>query len=172
MKFSTLPALALLVAATAVSAADEKLTIGQFDFVVSSPWKKAENTGMMTKAVLTWPVEGAAPIEAKFYDFGGPSGGIDANIKRWVSQFEGKPEVKQEELTFGGTKVVLLTASGTYLDGGPMSPTKTPRPDYTLCGAILAGDQSNIFIKMAGPKAAMARAQADFKKLATSPVAK
>lgn len=169
MKF---PALALLAVAATAVAADEKITVGQFDFVISAPWKKAENTGMMTKAVLAWPVEGASPIEAKFYDFGGPSGGIDANIKRWVGQFEGKPEVNREELTFGNTKVVLLTASGTYLDGGPMSPTKTPRPDYTLCGAILAGDQSNVFIKMAGPKVAMARAQADFKKLATSPFAK
>lgn len=167
-----LPALATLAFAAVAFAADEKLTVGQFDFVLASPWKKAENSGMMTKAVLVWPVEGGAPIEAKFYDFGGPSGGIEANITRWVSQFEGKPEVKQEELTFGTTKVVLLTASGTYLDGGPMSPTKTPRPDYTLCGAILAGDQSNVFIKMAGPKAAMAKAQADFKKLATSPVSK
>ena len=167
-----LPTFAFLVAAMATFAADDKLTVGQFDFVLASPWKKAENTGMMTKAVLAWPVEGGTPIEAKFYDFGGPSGGIEANIARWVSQFEGKPEVKQEELTFGSTKVILLTASGTYLDGGPMSPTKTPRPDYTLFGAILAGDQSNIFIKMAGPKAAMAKAQADFKKLTTSPVAK
>jgi hypothetical protein len=166
-----LPSIVALAAATAF-AADEKLTVGQFDFVLASPWKKGENPGMMTKAVLTWPVEGGAPIEAKFYDFGGPSGGIEANVTRWISQFEGKPEVKQEELTFGTAKVVLVTASGTFLDGGPMSPTKTPRPDYTLFGAILAGDQSNVFIKMTGPKAAMAKAQADFKKLATSPFAK
>ena len=172
MKFSLFPALAIFAAAVTALAADEKLTVGQFDFVMAAPWKKAENSGMMTKAVLNWPVEGGAPIEAKFYDFGGPSGGIEANISRWLSQFEGKPEVKQEELTFGSTKVILLTASGTYLDGAPMSPTKTPRPDYTLCGAILAGDQSNVFIKMTGPKAAMAKAQADFKKLSTSPFAK
>jgi hypothetical protein len=164
--------LTFLLAATSVFAADEKLTVGQFDFMVTAPWKKAEKAGMMTKAVLAWPVEGGAAIEAKFYDFGGPSGGIEANITRWISQFEGKPEVKQEELTFGSTKVILLTASGTYLDGAPMSATKTPRPDYILCGAILAGDQSNVFIKMTGPKAAMEKAAADFKKLATSPFAK
>ncbi|MCE9519470.1 MAG: hypothetical protein K8R87_07960 [Verrucomicrobia bacterium] len=164
--------LTFLLAATSVIAADEKLTVGQFDFTIVAPWKKAENTGMMTKAILAWPVEGGTPIEAKFYDFGGPSGGIEANITRWISQFEGKPEVKKEELTFGNTKVILLTASGTYLDGAPMSPTKTPRPDYILCGAILAGDQSNVFIKMTGPKAVMDKAAVDFKKLATSPVAK
>lgn len=164
--------LAFLVATTAVLAADEKLTVGQFDFKVSPAWKKAENTGMMTKAVLAWPVEGGTPIEAKFYDFGGPSGGVEANIKRWISQFEGTPEVKQEELTFGSSKVILLTASGTYLDGAPMSANKTPRPDFMLCGAILAGDQSNVFIKMTGPKASMTKAADDFKKLATSPFAK
>lgn len=166
-----LPALLLTFCAAAARAADEKLTVGQFDFVLASPWKKAENTGMMTKAVLAYPVEGGSAIEAKFYDFGGPSGGIDANIQRWVSQFEGSPEVKKEELSFGATKVVLVTATGTYLDGPPGG-AKTSKPDHTLCGAIVAGDQSNVFIKMAGPKAPMAKAQADFKKLATSPFAK
>ncbi len=164
--------LTFILATTSVFAADEKLTVGQFDFIIASPWKKAENAGMMTKAVLAWPVEGGTPIEAKFYDFGGPSGGIEANITRWISQFEGKPEVKQEELTFGTTKVILLTANGTYLDGGAMSATKISRPDYTLCGAILAGDQSNVFIKMVGPKAVMTKAAAYFKKLVTSPVVK
>lgn len=151
-------------------AEDGKLTVGQFTFAMPKPWSQAQNTGMMTKAVLNYPAD-EKPLEAKFYDFGGPSGGVDANVQRWISQFEGTPEVKKEELTFGDTKVVLVTASGTYLEGMPGGP-KTPRPDSTLLGAILAGSESNVFIKMAGPKAAIAKAQEDFKKLVVSPFAK
>lgn len=161
--------LAFLVLALAIRAEDAKLPIGQFTFTLATPWKQAENTGMMTKAVLQFPIEGGTALEAKFYDFGGPSGGIEANVKRWITQFEGTPDVKREDLEFSGTKVVLVTASGTYLDGGPMSPVKTPKPDHTLLGAVLEGADSSCFIKLTGPKADVSKALDAFKKLATSP---
>ncbi len=128
---------------------------------------------MMTKAVLTWPVEGGAPIEAKFYDFGGPSGGIEANIQRWISQFEGKPEVKQEELTFGTTKVVLLTASGTYLDGGSHEPHQDSAPRLHPLRRHPGRRPVQRLHQDGRPQGRpWPRPQADFKKLATSPVAK
>jgi hypothetical protein len=152
-------------------AEDKTITVGSLQFTVTAPWTQAQNTGMMTKAILNYPTETGEPLVAKFYDFGNPSGGVEANIQRWVSQFEGTPEVKKDELTFGNTKVYLVTATGTYLEGMPGGP-KTSKPDSTLLGAILSSDESNIFIKMAGPKAAMARAREDFKKLVQSPFAK
>jgi len=170
ISFTTLALVGLL--SFSARAEDTKVTVGEFTFLVSAPWTQAQNAGMMTKAVLSHPVEGGTALEAKFYDFGGPSGGVDANVQRWITQFDGKPEVKKEELTLNGTQVVLVTATGTYLDGGPMQPTKTPRPDYTLYGAILVGKESSVFIKLAGPKAAVAKAQDAIKKLATSPFAK
>ncbi len=173
MKAITLTALALFVTLVpALRAEDTKLTVGEFTFTVTAPWVQGQNTGMMTKAVLNHPVEGGTPLDAKFYDFGSASGGVEANIKRWIGQFEGTPEVKKEELTLNGTNVVLLVATGTYLDGGPMSPTKTPRADYALYGAILEGKDSSVFIKLTGPKAEVAKAQESLKKIATSPFTK
>ncbi len=167
-------ALALIVSLTSLvslRAEDTKLTVGEFDFNVAAPWTVGKSSGMMTKAILQYPVEGGTPLDAKFYDFGGPSGGIEANIQRWVGQFEGTPEVKKEELDFKGTKVILLTVTGTYMDGMPGA-AKISKPDHTLCGAILAGAKSNIFIKFTGPKDTVAKAQEAFKKLATSPFVK
>lgn len=161
-----------LAASVTLRAEDTKLTIGQFSFALASPWKQAENTGMMTKAIVQYPVEGGTALEAKFYDFGGPSGGVEANIKRWVGQFETPPEVKREDLEMNGTKVVLLTATGTFLDGPPMAAVKTPKANYTMLGAVLEGASSSCFIKLTGPKADVAKAQEAFKKLATSPFAK
>ena len=173
MKTNLLIIFALACIATfSARAEDTKLTVGEFTFTLAAPWIQAQNTGMMTKAVLSHPVDGGTALEAKFYDFGGQSGGVDANVQRWISQFEGKPEVKKEELTLNGTQVVIVTATGTYLDGAPMQPNKTARPDYTLYGAILVGKESSVFIKLAGPKAAVAKTQDDIKKLATSPFAK
>ncbi len=155
------------------SAEDSKVTVGEFAFKVTAPWTEGQNTGMMTKAILTYPVKDGTPLEAKFYHFGsGQGGNVESNINRWVGQFEGTPEVKKEELELNGTKVVLLTATGTYLDGPPMGGTKTPRPDYQLLGAILMGADAPVFIKLTGPKAATTAASESFKKLATSPFEK
>lgn len=170
MKSLALVLLATITTLVTTRAEDSKLTVGEFDFNVAAPWIKAQNAGMMTKAILQFPVEGGTPLDAKFYDFGGPSGGIDANIQRWIGQFEGTPKVKKEELDFKGTKVILLTVTGTYMDGMPGG-AKTSKPNYTLLGAIITGAKSNIFIKFTGPMETVAKAHEDFKKLATSPFA-
>ena len=130
MKKITFAFFAFLISLTSLCAEDSKLTVGEFDFTAAPPWTKGQNTGMMTKAILQFPVEGGTPMDAKFYDFGGPSGGIEANIQRWIGQFEGTPDVKKEELDFKGIKVILLTATGTYMDGMPGGAKKS-KPDYT-----------------------------------------
>lgn len=174
MKLASLAALvALSLFASATHAEDKSVTVGDFKFAVAAPWTEAQNTGMMTKAVLAHPVEGGTPLEAKFYYFGaGQGGSVEANVKRWVGQFEGQPEIKQEDLDFGGTKVTLITLHGTYLDGPPFGGTKTPRPDYTMLGAILIGTDAPVFIKLTGPKAAVAASNEAFKKLVASPFKK
>jgi hypothetical protein len=71
----------------------------------------------------------------------------------------------------GGKKVTVVKADGTYLDGPPMA-AKTPRANYTLLGAIVPAAEANVFIKLAGPKDAVAKVAADFRALATSPFPK
>ena len=108
-----------------------------------------------------------------FYSFPGPGGGGDteANVKRWLGQFQGTPESKREELDAGGKKITLVTATGTYNDGPPMG-AKTPRENYTLIAAIVPAGESNIFVKLTGPKDAIAKLGEDFKKIVLSPFAK
>ena len=168
-----LPFLALAFFAIChVHAEDTKFTVGEFSFKAEAPWAESQNAGMMTSKVLDYPVKDGKPLEAKFYFFAGGGGGVEANLKRWIGQFEPTPEVKQDELTFGENKVILLTASGTFLDGAPMSPNKTPRAGYTLLGAIVVGKEAPVFIKLTGPKADAEAAKDAFKKLVTSPFAK
>lgn len=175
MKTALFAAAALLFTAVtaSVQAEDKTVAVGDFNFAVAAPWTEAQNTGMMTKAVLSHPVEGGTPLEAKFYHFGtGQGGDVDANVKRWIGQFEATPEVKKEDLDYSGTKVTLVTIHGTYLDGPPFGGTKTPRADYTMLGAILVGKDAPVFIKLTGPKAATAAATDSFKKLVASPFKK
>lgn len=165
-----LPALALLAFTVTASAEDKKVTVGGFTFTVPAPWTEGTPTGMFDKAALNYPIEGGTALIAKFSEFPGGAGGIEANVKRWIGQFEGgAPETKREDLKFGDTEVVLMTLTGTFLDGPPMSSNKTPRPDYTMLGAILMGPEVATFVKFTGPKADVAKAAEAFRKLVTSP---
>lgn len=166
-----LPLLLALALACLPASADDILKVSDLTFKTPAPWKTVPTTSPMRAGTLHYEVTGEdKPLEAVFYYFGpGQGGDVEANIERWLGQFEGKPESQREELAAGGKKVTLVIAHGTYLDGPPFGGTKTPRPDYTLLGAIVPAGDANVFIKLTGPKAAAAQVLNAFKALATSP---
>ncbi len=167
-----LTALALLSFATAgLRAEDGKVSAGSLNFTLpASGWASVPTSSPMRAATLQITVEGAEkPLEAVFYYFGAGQGGdAKANIDRWLGQFESPPASKTEELDANGTKISLVTATGTYMDGAMFGP-KTAKADYTLLGAIIPGPDAPVFIKLTGPKDAVAKVTEDFKKVCTSP---
>lgn len=169
-----LTAIALLSTASLLSAEEGKVTAGSLNFALpGATWTSVPSSSPMRAAVVQITVEGAEkPLEAVFYYFGAGQGGdTQANIDRWLGQFESPPTSKTEELDANGTKVSLVTATGTYMDGAMFGP-KTAKADYTLLGAIIPGPDAPVFIKLTGPKDAVAKITEDFKKLATSPFQK
>ncbi len=166
--------LAASLAVISARAEDGKLTVADLNFKFAAPWKAVESSSSMRAGTLQVAVEGSEkPVEAVFYYFGAGQGGdTDANVTRWYGQFEGEPEKGREELTAGGKKITIVKATGTYLDGPPFGGTKTPRANYTLLGAIVPSAEANVFIKLTGPKDAVAKLAEDFKKLVSSPFAK
>lgn len=86
-------------------------------------------------------------------------GGIEANIKRWQSQFKGgDPEdQKTEDMKLGEWKVYIVDVTGSFGErvggGGPFAPGKTvQREDYAMAGAILLHPEGRTyFVKMIGP---------------------
>jgi hypothetical protein len=172
--FLTATLLALVSLTAAVRAEDGKLEVAGLTFKFAAPWSSVESTGMFRAGTLAAKVEGVEkPVEAVFYHFPGPGGGggVEANVQRWLGQFQGTPESKREEIDAGGKKITLVTATGTYNDGPPMG-AKTPKADYTLVAAIVPTEDSNIFIKLTGPKDAIAKLAEGFKKMAGSPFVK
>ena len=174
MKHLLTTLLTAFVLSSAVHAEDGKLEVAGLIFKVEAPWAAVESTGMFRAGTLNAKVDGAEkPVEAVFYHFPGPGGGggVQANVDRWLGQFASKPESKTEEIDAGGKKITLVTATGTYNDGPPMG-AKTPRENYTLLAAIVPTEDSNIFIKLAGPKDAITKLAEGFKKMAGSPFVK
>ncbi len=177
--FALLAATFLMSSATPLRAEEDSLKVSEFTFTYGKPWIRQQVASSMRAGQFLYDHEdeNLADVELVLFFFGaGGGGGIQANIDRWLGQFEGEPESKIEEKEMGGKKVTLLTAKGTYLDtmagAGPFSGApKTPKPDYTMLAAILPSDQGAVFLKLTGPTASVEAMKADFDKFVASPFA-
>lgn len=109
--------------------------------------------------------------ECGVYYFGkGQGGNVDANVKRWVGQFEA-PEHPAEvkKLTIHGLSVTTIDVSGNYTGaGGPMAAAKSSKPGYRLLGAIVEAPEGLVFIKFTGPAKTVAANHQNFENLLQS----
>ncbi len=175
--FIILAAALLLTPSTPLRAEEaDSLKVSEFIFTFSKPWVRQQVVSAMRAGQFTYDHEdeNLADVELVIFFFGaGQGGGTQANIDRWVGQFEGTPESKTEEKEMGGKKVILLTAKGTYLEsmGGPFSGNKTPKSDYTMLAAILPSDQGDVFLKLTGPTKSVEAMGDAFLKFTESPFA-
>lgn len=109
--------------------------------------------------------------ECAVYYFGaGQGGGVQANIDRWIGQFQGsKAAPKVDKRTISGLKVTTVDVSGAYNGmGGPRAPEGPPKQGYRLLGAIVEGPQGSVFFKFTGPAKTVAANQSEFEKMLSS----
>ncbi|CAN5515949.1 hypothetical protein BH09MYX1_BH09MYX1_54440 [soil metagenome] len=88
-------------------------------------------------------------------------GTTDANVTRWIAQFQGGTSTRTEKKV-DGFDVTIVDATGAYQSG--MSPTGTPtaKASWALLGAIIETPGSPYFFKMTGPAATVKKARPDF----------
>jgi hypothetical protein len=156
-----------MLCGTCFAADPVEFKVGAFTFDRPSGWAWIVPASPMRKAQLALTKEGAGTVETVFFHFGpGQGGSVQANIDRWVGQFQnGTSDTKQERL--GTSDVTFVTATGTFASGMPGGPT-TPLENYGMIAAILPSDQGDVYVKATGPSAAIEAAKPDFKKLITS----
>jgi hypothetical protein len=140
------------------------------------------SAGVRWTAPSGWKSEAARPMRAATYTvapstecavyfFGpGQGGSVEANIDRWVSQFQPKPTgMKVAKRTIHGLPVTTVDISGSYSGmGGPMAAQKTVEPGYRLLGAIVEAPGGNLFIKFTGPMDSIAANQQAFEHFLNS----
>jgi len=114
--------------------------------------------------------------ECGVYYFGsGQGGSVQANLDRWIGQFQqadGKPSKEAAKIvkrTVHGWPVTTVDVSGAYTGmGGPTAQAGPAMPGYRLLGAIVEGPQGSIFFKFTGPAKTVAANQAAFDKMLES----
>jgi hypothetical protein len=97
-------------------------------------------------------------------------GGVQANIDRWVGQFEktdGAPIQRQDAIN--GLLVTTVDVSGTFKGGGAaMGQSSASKSGFRLLGAIAQGPEGEVYFKLTGPTKTIATAQGEFQAMLQS----
>lgn len=142
---------------------------GPVKWTPPSRWEAKPASGMRAATYIIPAAKGDSEGAecAVFVNLGG---GVQANITRWIGQFEktdGAPNQKSE--TINGLPVTTVDVSGTFKGGGPMmGQSSAPKSGYRLLGAIVEGPEGDIFFKLTGPGKTIAAAQDEFQAMLKS----
>jgi len=154
-------------AAPAPAADPVEFQVGAFFFHRPVDWKWVNPESAMRKAELEVPGDDG-PAEVTFFHFGkGQGGSVQANLQRWLGQFEEPIEeldAKQAEQKAGDTEVAMIQAKGTFLSGMPGGPVSALK-NYALLGAILQHTDGDVYVKMTGPAATVDAAAEEFEQM-------
>lgn len=167
---------ALLSLIVALQAAEAPATFKVAGLSFARPekfqWVELPAGGMRAAQLKVAGEKDKEVAEVVFFHFPGGGGGVQANVDRWLAQFqEPKDQIKSKVETVKTDKgsVTYVQAEGTYMSGMPGGP-KTPIPNAMLQGAIVQSGEENVFIRMTGPAAVVKPSQESFKKMAESPL--
>jgi hypothetical protein len=154
------------------SAAAPAASSRQLAWDAPSGWTRAENTSSMRKATYKIPKH-ADDAEQPELAISVAGGALDANIDRWVAQFDegARATLKKSTRKVASYDVTIVELSGTYQGNNmPGAPTPAgPKPSYALLAAIVPVDaEARWFFKMVGPMRSVAAAKSDFDALIAS----
>ena len=153
--------------------ATESLSLAGGKIVVTKPasWKTMPPKSNIIEYEFRAPIEGD---EASRITIMSATGGIQANIDRWIGQFDGlkKADAKVEKKEIEKTTAHIVELEGTYKEsmGGPFAPGGGTKKleNHAMLGAILElKDGSTVFIKMTGPKKVVAAEREAFQAMIT-----
>jgi hypothetical protein len=153
------------------SARAEEAMKSQLKWDDPSAWRRNKPSNPMRIAEYAVPKRGKDPEDAEVVVntfAGGPGNTVEANIDRWVRQFDPKDSKEQpvkKDREVNGFKVHVVTLNGTYK--GMMMPgaAAKAKTNYRLVGAVVEVGTGLWFFKMTGPEATVKAAEADFDKL-------
>jgi gluconolactonase len=151
------------------SAKTKSVKAGGITLKVPEAWKEKESTSSFRAAEIEVPGSGddKTPGELVVFHFQGGGGGVQANVDRWIGQFESdgrNVKVFQGKSAQGEYTLVELT--GTYKKpiGPPIQMRSKPMPGWRVLGVVLqTADGGPYFIKLDGPDKTIAGVANNFR---------
>lgn len=134
-------------------------------------WAEEPATGMrLATYVVPSPAGGGEAARCPVYYFGpGEGGGIEANIERWIAEFENAGKPRRRDFDVRGIKVAEVEVSGTFQShAGAEQGAAGSSVGWTLIGAIAEGPGGAVFFKLAGPTATVTPAVREFEEMLAS----
>jgi hypothetical protein len=142
-------------------------TIAGFRFTVPENWKRAELTprqqGFIDARFLI-----PAPGSELQLTCSSTGGGVQANIDRWIAQFRLAPGEQpiRESLRIDGADATWVDLTGTFDSGMPGS--EGPQENWRMLGVAIAGKTRDFYLKLVGPREAVAEVRDDFRAFVRS----
>ena len=141
----------------AKKAAAKPVKLRDITLTVPTTWEQQKPSSRLRAGQFKLPaVKGDKDsAELAIFFFGGTGGGADANIRRWIGQFQAegrKMKVLRGESTQG--PYLLLDLTGTYNKpiGPPIQRRTKPMKGARMLAVILAvKGKGNYFLKLTGP---------------------
>ena len=110
--------------------------------------------------------QGGRSVETTVVMLGGPAGGVEANVIRWLDQL-GLQLTGEDLAQFLAAGEPVSTGDGMRLTMYDFTRIEAPRGDSMLVAVGPVLDQT-LFVKMSGDEALVAAARADFMNLVAS----
>lgn len=136
-----------------------------------SNWKKERPSSSMRKAQYRLPgADGGGAATLAIFHFPGSRGKTQANIDRWVGQFEPPEGRTAEEVAetetrkVGGVEVHIVRTKGTYQGMG----NSEPKENHRLLAAIVKTEKGPVFFKLVGPARTVASRSEEFQEFVGS----
>jgi len=138
-------------------------------------WEGGEASGMRLATYHVPAAKGGDAAECAVYYFGpGQGGGVDANLQRWIGEFEepGTHNVATREVR--GMKVSQLEVTGKYRAHamGTGATDMMEHDDWALLGAVVEGPNGDLFFTLTGPAPTVKNASKEFDAMLGSLEAK
>ncbi|GAB4171974.1 MAG: hypothetical protein Fur0032_11360 [Terrimicrobiaceae bacterium] len=161
---SRLLMIGLLTIASVRAAEPLDFTVGDFRFERPAGWAWLQPSSSMRKAHLAVKSEDGSPADVIFFHFGpGQGGSTQANIDRWLAQFQ-NAKSSTSMVETNGTKVHFVEAEGTFLSGMPGT-QPVPLDGFALRGAIIESTGGDVYVKMTGPAPVVTGANKAFRQM-------
>jgi hypothetical protein len=136
--------------------------MGPFALTPPKAWTEKPTASSMRAAQWSLPgAGGAADAELVVYYFGtGGAGGVDANLDRWVGQFQqadGTPmtraQAKIAEATIAGQKATTVEVGGRYATAmRPGAAEQIDEAGWHMTAAIVESPEGPYYFKLVGPE--------------------